>query len=280
MARVLFPRVDRATLLAATLVTACLNRLFVKMADSVLIGGWGHAAATLFGVSAVIWIALLALVDLGGDGGGAKPEPIDWWLCGAALVACLLPTGWEAALALLGLSALSIVRFAPGSRERRVAVIGLSLTGPLLVGPLALAYFAPEMLRLDAVVVSLASGHASNGNIVEFTDPAMLAAGKQMVISSPCSSFHNMSLVGVLFAVVTQMLNVRITRSMWLLAATMVIATFAINAARLTAIAVFPQHYDSLHDGLGGQVIGFAGLVIAGAIVIIGTLRSTRQRHA
>ena len=279
MARNPLLRLDRASLLAATLVAASLNRLFIKMSDSVALGGWGHALASLLGVSAVIWIALVALVDLGGDGTGAKPTRADWWLCGAALTTCLLPTGWEAGLALLGLSALSIVRFDPGSRERRVAVIGLALTGPLLFGPFALAYFGSEMLRLDAAFVSLLSGHPSSGNVVEFSDPAMRAAGKQMVIYSGCSSFHNMSLVAVLFAVVTQTINVRLTRSMWLLAVAMVAAILALNAGRLTAIALFPQHYDFLHSGLGGQLIGFTGLVIAGAIILFGALRGLEPRH-
>ena len=273
-------RLDRASLLAATLVAACLNRLFVHMADSVALGGWAHALASLLGVSAVIWIALLALIDIGGDGTGTKPAPTDWWLCGAVLACCLLPSGWEAGLALLGLATVSIVRFGPGTRERRAAVIGLALTGPLLFGPFALAYFGSEMLRLDAAFVSLVSGHPSAGNIVEFTDPAMRAAGKQMVIYAGCSSFHNMSLVGVLFAVVTQTLNVRLTRSMWLFAVAMAAAVAAINVGRLTAIAVHPEHYEFLHTGLGGQLIGLAGLMIAGAIILVGALRSDEHRHA
>jgi hypothetical protein len=272
-------RLDRASLLAATLVAASLNRLFVKMSDSVGLGGWGHALASLLGISAVIWIALVALIDLGGDGNGTKPERVDWWLCGVALVCCLLPTGWEACLALLALSLVSVARFAAGSRERRVAVIGVALTGPLLFGPFALAYFGSEMLRFDAIFVSLLSGHPSTGNVVEFADPAMRAAGKQMVIYAGCSSFHNMSLVGVLFAVVTQTVNVRLTWRMWLLAAGMVAATIAINAGRLTAIALLPQHYDFLHTGLGGQLIGFAGLVIAGAIILVGALHSLKVQH-
>ena len=126
-------RLDLASLLAATLVAASLNRLFVKMSESVALGGWPYAIATLLGISAVIWIALVALIDLGGDGTGVKPTRTDWRLCGVALVSCLLPTGWEAGLALFGLSLISVLRFAPGSRERRIAIIGLALTGPPLV---------------------------------------------------------------------------------------------------------------------------------------------------
>ena len=250
------------------------------MSESAALGGWVHAIASLFGVSAVIWIALVALVDLGGDGKGPRPGRTDWWLCGAALACCLLPTGWEAGLALLGLSTVSIIRFSPGSPERRLGVIGLALTGPLLFGPLVLAYFGSEMLRFDAAFVSLLSGYPSSGNVVEFADPAMRAAGKQMVIYAGCSSFHNISLVGVLFAVVTQTLNVPLTRSMWFLAAAMVAVIVAINAGRLTAIATFPQHFDFLHTGLGGQLIGFVGLAIVGATILLCALRGTERQHA
>ena len=135
-------RLDRASLLAATLVAASLNVLFVKMSESIALGGQAARRRYPFSRSAVIWVALVALIDLGGDGEGPKPHQTDWWLCGTALACCLLPTGWEAGLALLGLSTLSIGRFSLGSRERRLGVIGLALTGPSPFGPLALAIFS------------------------------------------------------------------------------------------------------------------------------------------
>lgn len=280
MTRASLLRFDRASLLAATLVAVSLNRLFGKMAESVAISGWTLGAASLFGVSAVIWIALTALIDLGGNGSGAPPRAGDWWLSGGALFLCLLPTGWEAAIALLGVSAISIYRFTPGSRERRLAIIGMALTGPLLFAPLALAFLSPELLRFDAAFVSLISGQPAHGNVVEFADPAVRASGRQMVIFAACSSFHNVSMVGVLFAVVSQMLNIRLTWSMWLLALLMIAVTIVINGARLTAIALFPQYYDFLHTGLGGQAIGFAGLIAAGAIILLGALRGAKLKHA
>jgi len=101
-----------------------------------------------------------------------------------------------------------------------------------------------------------------------------------MVIYAGCSSFHNMTLVGLLFAVVTQTVGLRLTRSMWLLAGAMAVAIIALNAARLTAIAIFPQHYEFLHTGLAGQLIGFTGLILAGAIILFGALRSMKYNHA
>jgi hypothetical protein len=273
-------RLDRASLLAATLVAASLNRLFAKMAESVALIGWPEATLSLFGVSAVIWIALAVLIDLGGDGDGPPPNRLDWWLCGSALAVCLLPIGWESALALLGLSIVTIARFGTGTIERRLAIVGLALTGPLLFAPLALAFLAPELLRVDAVLVSLLSSQQGSGNVVEFADPALRAAGQQLVIYSGCSSFHNISLVGVLFAVVTQLLNLRLTKGMWLLAVAMAAATVAINCARITAIALMPQHYETLHEGWGGQLIGLVSLLAAGAIIVIGGLRSARRQHA
>ena len=271
---------DRASLLAATLVAVSVNRLFAKMAESVAVIGWPEAALSLFGVSAVIWIALAVLIDLGGDGDGPPPNRLDWWLCGSALATCLLPIGWESALALLGLSMVTIARFGTGTIERRLAIVGLALTGPLLFAPLALAYLAPELLQVDAVLVSLLSGQQASGNVVEFADPALRAAGQQMVIYSGCSSFHNISLVGVLFAVVTQLLHLRLTKGMWLLALAMAAATVAINCARITAIALMPQHYEVLHEGWGGQLIGLVSLLAAGAIIFIGGLRRARRQHA
>ena len=280
MARNSLLRLDRASLLAAALVAASLNRLLFRMAESVAIGGWPHAIGSFFGISAVIWVALIALIDQGGDGTGAKPTRTDWWLFGAALACCFMPSGWEAGLALLALSSIYIIRFGPGTRERRIAVIGLSLTGPLLFGPLALSYLGAEVLRLDAAFVTLLSGHPSTGNVVEFGASELRSQGKQMIIYAGCSSLHNISLVGVLFALVTQTLDIRLTPSIWLLAVGMAGAVMAINVIRLTAIAVYPEHFDYLHTGLGGHLFALAGLVLAGTIILAGAIRSIELRHA
>lgn len=271
-------RIDRASLLAATLVAASLNRLFVKMAESVSLYGWVGALGSLLGVSAVIWIALVVLIDLGGDGSGPGPAKLDWWLCGGALVTCLLPSGWEAAVALLLLSLASIWRFGQGTRERRLAIIGLALTGPLLFGALALSYLGPQILRVDALLVSLLSGQHASGNVVEFADPTV-HPGQQMVILAGCSSFHNLSLAGVLFAVVTQLLNLKLTPRLWLVAAAMGLVTILINGARITAIALMPEHYEVLHVGWAGQLIAIASLVLTGALLLVAALRAQKVQH-
>ena len=63
------------------------------------------------------------------------------------------------------------------------------------------------------------------------------------------------------------------------LALAMAAAIIALNAGRLTAIALFPEHYDFLHTGLGAQLIGFAGLGITGTIILFGVQRSREYRH-
>jgi exosortase/archaeosortase family protein len=161
-----------------------------------------------------------------------------------------------------------------------VAIIGLALTGPLIFGPLALNYLGSEMLRLDAAFVTLVSGHPSTGNVVEFAASTMRAEGKQMVIYPGCSSLANMSLVGVLFAVVTQTLNVQLTRPMWLLAFAMILGVMAINAMRLSAMAIYPDHFEFLHTGTGAQIFALGSLVLAGAIILTGALRNLEPRHA
>ena len=116
VARNPLPRLDRASLLAATLVAASLNRLFVKMSDSVALERLGARVRVP---------ARRQRRDLDRAGGagrprrrrhGTKPARTDWWLCGAALACCLLPTGWEAGLGLarpVGRSASSASR--PGA---------------------------------------------------------------------------------------------------------------------------------------------------------------------
>jgi hypothetical protein len=82
-----------------------------------------------------------------------------------------------------------------------------------------------------------------------------------------------MSLAAVFWATVNQWFGARFhwTSLLWMLAA--LGATVAVNAARLSAIAHFPSHFEALHTGWGAQVAAWTTLALVVVICLYGARR-------
>lgn len=272
--------IGRAQLFAAIFVCAALNGLYVQIAGSIASEGWQRALLTLFSVSAIIWIALFAIIQLSGDG---RAEPLrrhDSWILACGIVACFLPTGWEPRLYLLVASIYLWRTSPPGSAAHRVAVIAASLSAPLIWGRLAVHFLAPELLAMDAALVGALSGHEVYGNTVAFAPSALASAGKRMVILPACSSFTNLSLSAVMLAVISQVMNFDVRWKLLLVALAMAAAAILVNVVRLTAIAQFPEHFDYLHHGGGAVLFGYAALVAMGVVAFAAVRSPWVARHA
>ncbi len=259
----------RAPLFAALFVLASVNGVYFTLVDSVRKLGWGGAFANLFSVSAIVWIALVAIWQLGRDAPSAAPSRRDVAVLVAGLVLCFLPSGWEARLALLLTAIYLWWASKPKTPERRIAIIAASLTVPLVWGRLALHFLAPELLGFDAAMAGLITGNDVRGNTVAFAPGAMADAGKRMVIFVGCSSFANISLTAVVTALVTQMFDMPVRWRLLVLVAALAASTLLVNLLRLAALASFPNHFDWLHVGIGATLFAYAGLIAMGGIAVV-----------
>lgn len=217
---------------------------------------------SLGGISAVVWFAVFAMVRLAVEP-AQTAEPMrsgDAVALGFALLCGWFPVASLAGLAIFALGTYLTVT-ARATRSRRIAWILLALSGTSFWGKIVLLVFAPVLLALDGHIVGMLAGTGAQGNLVGF------AGGGSFVIGGPCSSMHNISLALLLWTCVIALLDLRVDRRLVLVCGAAMAAMFALNVARLTAIALFPRAFDWLHVGTGATLFGWAGLVLAAGIV-------------
>ncbi len=265
---------NRSELYAFGLVLATLNALSQRSAVSLEKLGLTGSLFDLFGISVIFWFALYALVRLAlDDEKGAPPRPGDWAVFAGLLSACFIPTHTIAAIALLGASAWLFATTSPDEQARRLAIVGLGLTTPLIWGPVLLRLLGEEVLAADAWFVSLLSGLPREGNVIQTPD-----ADFGIVISQACSSLSNISQAILLVVTVTQLFSLRLERRTIGMATAGVCGMVLVNGIRLAAIGLYPEHFTVLHDGLGNVVFSWVSLLVLMAIVGYGVARAPRAR--
>jgi hypothetical protein len=265
--------VRRGPAFACAGVVAALNAQADQIINSLRYQSVDIAVATLGGVGAIIWIAMFAAVKIGFDEKRTIGR-IDLIVLLAVAGLSLLPVSLAAQAGLLLCGLYLLATSERGSPSRRISVVLLALTGPLIWGRIFLHVFAMPILALDANLVGWMIGSPVNGNTVEF----MGASGK-FLVGTPCSSVHNISLAIVLWATAAALFDLRIDRRYVLVGLAMAGWMFALNIARLVAVGLFPAHFHFLHVGAGAELFGWAGLIGAAAIAARGVIGAVaRQR--
>jgi exosortase/archaeosortase family protein len=230
--------------------------------------GWAYSAFNLFGISAILWLALaggLAILR------NAQQEPVrrmDVPVAALTLCAAILPIYSASGIALTLAASYAIGTSRRGSELRRAAIVFLAMTSTLMWGPLILGFFNGPILGVDAWLVSHFIGAPQVGNQIQF-----IGRQEAFVIAPGCSSFHGMSLALVFWATVNQWFRVRFAwQSLGWVAAALA-ATVAVNVMRIGAIARFPDRFDAIHTGWGAQLAAWTTLFLVVAICLYGARR-------
>jgi exosortase/archaeosortase family protein len=266
------PALSRPALFAVTGSVAAVNGFAGKIATAFSTKPVIEALLDLGGVSAIVWFAVYSLFAIAGEARPTeKPLRGDRAVCATTLVLSFLPFNFAAAVGLLLAGAYLALRSPSGSIGRRIAILMLALTGPLIWGRFLLALMGPQLLGLDARLAGLVANAPVQGNVVA------LHGGGRLYVALGCSSVHNMSLAVLLFVALTQMLRVRYSRRMVATGAAAALAMAVVNVLRLAALARFPQYFELLHTGWGGTLFGVLSFVAAAAI-IFGGIRAELAR--
>lgn len=260
---------DRSRLFLWLFPIAALNAFAGLALSSIAAAGWAGAALNLFGVSAILWVALAAgtqLLRAAPEGDTVSRR--DCAVAGAGLLAIFLPSATISSGALTLFALYGLATSAPASPLRRAAIIFLAVSGATLWGGLILAAFSHPLLDLDAFFVSRIAGVAQEGNLIAFAD-----GSGTMAVAPGCSSLQGISLALVFWATVNQWFEVPVgMRSLaWLGAA--VAATVAVNVLRIAALAHFPAHFDSIHGGLGWHFAAWTTMMLVAALCVWGARR-------
>lgn len=263
----------RAQLFFGLFLVASLNAFVGIAIHTIERVGVGQAAAGLFGISAILWVALAAgLAILGEDKEPEARHRGDMVLAAAVLAAALLPAATASGVALTAASLWAIGTSPAGSLLRRAGIIFLAVTGALLWGRLALAAFSRPLLDLDALFVGQLLGVGNQGNMLWSADGAT-----RLVVAPGCSSMQGMSLALVFWATVNQFFRVPFgwRAAGYCLAA--LAATVGINVLRIGAMLRWPDHLEALHHGWGFQLSMWVTLILVVAICLLGARREVFQ---
>lgn len=251
---------------------SAINALCHPILESLRQFGAPVAALNLFGFSAVIAFAILTLERISASPGEHEGlRPFDKPMLCAVLLAAFLPVGQLSGFAGFGLGGWLLVSSGADSRSRRIGVVLLALSGPLLWGQLALSLYSEQLLSWDARLVGLLAHAPVEGNIIMFT-----GRHTGFFVGVPCSSLSHLTLATLLWASVTQLLGRRVDRKSLVLCVAAMASVIFLNILRLSAIATFPAQFTAIHQGWIAQIFGWGALAVAGGIVAIGTLRATR----
>jgi hypothetical protein len=266
-------RISQSEYFAALFVIGCANGVALRVIQSVSDSGWINAVAMTFGVSVIVWIGAALGIGLVLKDYGDRLSRIDLLVGAIFIVSTILPVGGASWLAVTALC-LYLLVFSPVSSSRsRGAMILLSLTVPMLWGPLLFRCFSETILGIDAYLAGQMLGTTQAGNIVSFAD-----GSGNLVILPPCSSMANLSLVVVCWVTMSQAVGHRWTPKdlVWcLLAGVAVVMT---NITRLSLMGLNEQSYLALHGPTGALVVNVILVCLMAGICLIGLRREVFSR--
>lgn len=256
---------SRSRLFFGLFLLAGLNSVAGHAVRSVDEGGWLFAAVNLFGVSAIVWVALLAGLTILVDGGDERPRRADLPFAALIIIATLLPSAMASKVALTLLALYAIFASERGSTVQRAGIIFLAMTGALAWGRLALDVFSRPLLDIDAAFVGSLLGVEHRGNLLWSRSGEV-----RLIVFPACSSVQGMSLALLFWATVNQYFRVRFgwKAAGWCLLA--LAATIAINIVRMAAMLEFPAQFEAIHLGWGAQLAMWTTLAAVVAICVYG----------
>lgn len=266
---------DRSRLFFGLFLIATLNAFVGPAVREVEAVGAAAAAANLFGISAILWVALAAGLKILADDPVLRPlRRGDGLVAALVLAAALLPAAPASSAALTGAALWAIVTGGWGAPLRRAGIVFLTVTGALLWGRLILAIFSRPLLDIDAwfVAALLDAGHS--GNMIWSAE-----TGTRLIVAPGCSSMQGMSLALVFWATVNQYFEVRFgwRATGYCLAA--IGATVAVNVLRIGAMLRWPEHLNAIHYGWGFQLSMWIALILVVAICLHGARREIFGRR-
>jgi exosortase/archaeosortase family protein len=259
---------NRPALFAIVAFVLVLNGYAGKIAksahgDSLLI-----AILDLGGVSAIVWFAAFSFFTIASEDEASEGlRRLDRGILAAALLLALLPLNFAGAIGLLATGGYLCGSSASGTPARRLAIVMVALTGPLIWGRVLLALIGPKLLSVDAHVAGFLADVPVSGNIVPFHDGT-----GSLYVALSCSSVHNMSLAVLLFVTLTQLQRLKMNTALIAAGGAAMLAMAAINMLRLATMARYPEHFAFVHTGWGGTLFGVASFVTAAVIIGAGTV--------
>lgn len=260
--------ISRQRLFFWVFLTLAANSVAGLMIRSVAESGIAGSVVSTFGVSVIIWAALAAGLAMLMPANGQDATAADIAVALGASLLALAPIANVSSVALTVFAAYAIQSSDIGNAVRRSGVIFLAITANLIWGRLLLGLFSRDLLFIDAFFVTNLAGSVQVGNTIPFKGhPGFI------IVAPGCSSLQGISLAIVFWVMINQWFAIRATARSLMWCGFALLAAFAINIIRLSALVHFPLYFDEIHVGWGAQVASFATMIAIIGLVLWGARR-------
>jgi hypothetical protein len=218
----------------------------------------GHAALGAFALlGAAVSLYLLYKGEL------RNASLLDWFSCAfSVFIACVGFVGLSLTLFALYL----FFRDRNDLNTRAAGTVAAAVTVQVVWAPLIFSKISFLFLQIDAGVVGwlvgqFVPGASWDGTIVS------TPSGHDVMITSPCASFHNLSLASLCWVTLTMLHRPYWIKGDLYVGLGAMLIQFGLNLWRLVFVCVSPAMYEFWHEGLGKHI--FSAVATASAIVFV-----------
>jgi exosortase/archaeosortase family protein len=235
---------------AFTIGILVANAVATKVMDAVALLGPANALLSGLGLSWAFWLSFALCVRLAAIEEDRPVGPRDLWVCGACLVAALVPISPVSGLACTALALFILLDRTQGVHLKAAAMVLLAISVHLLWSRLAMLFFVEPVADLDARLVGLIINKPVHGNMVEFADGT-----HRLSILEACTSVQNASVALMLFVAIVRTFRPRPRASELYFLLGLFISVVVVNIIRLTLMAQNIEMFHLVHGDIGWPVI-------------------------
>jgi hypothetical protein len=239
---------------------------FTNLDERVDLGGrTAIGAFELFGAAASLYLL--------STGRPCKASLLDWVACASALVvACIGYAGTSITVFALYL----LFRDRNDLNTKAAGTIAAAVSVQAVWAPLIFLKISFLLLQIDAGVVGWLISHfvpgASWGGTIVYTP-----SGHNVRITSPCASFHNLSLASLCWVTLTMLHRPYWMKGDLYIGMVAMLIQFGFNVWRLVFVCLSLPMYEFWHDGFGKHI--FSAVATASAIIFVQVALVVRDKR-
>jgi exosortase/archaeosortase family protein len=233
-----------------TIFVLIANAVATKVITAVADQGAPAALAGGLGLSWAFWLSFALCIRLALLEEDRALRPKDLWVCGACLLAALIPVSHVSAFACTVLALVILLDRTRGVFLKASAWVLLAISVQLLWSRLTMLLFIGPIAALDAHLVSLIIQAPVQGNTVQFADGA-----RGMSILGACTSVQNASIALMLFVAIVRTFRPAPVRSEIYMLIGLFLSVVVINIARLAVMAQSMAMFRLVHGDVGWGLV-------------------------
>ncbi len=254
---------SKACLFSVVFAIGLVNAMIRPVRDHVNDTGFINALLDGGGISFIVWFAIYCSLDLLLKSVSEVSCKKDWIAAFSAVFLFMIPSAFVSWLVLAIFAGYcSFASLKPETFARNATLVMLAISLRVPVSDICLKLTADIFLQFDAMATQLVAGFMNpligrEGNIIIGSE------GHELFIMTGCASFTNISLAFLLWFTLVRTQILVWKRSFTLYIVPLITLVMGINIWRLSMMALSKEDYLFYHDGVGGDIVNVAILLVA-----------------